>query len=197
MFRYLILLALFSAALACAQMHPNSITVTASRSSSVQPDQVVFAVSVTSPLTTGQNDVIAALQGSGIGLANFTGVYTSQQYVGQQYVTALQWNFTLTVPLANMKATVDMFTGLQMSFSKGSAGLSLSFSVQGLQASAQAQQAQPCSLAGLISDARAQATQIANAAGATVGSILALTNSVSDASVTCSATVKFALGGGI
>jgi uncharacterized protein YggE len=197
MFRYLILLALFSAALACAQMHPNSITVTASRSSSVQPDQVVFAVSVTSPLTTGQNDVIAALQGSGIGLANFTGVYTSQQYVGQQYVTALQWNFTLTVPLANMKATVDMFTGLQMSFSKGSAGLSLSFSVQGLQASAQAQQAQPCSLAGLISDARAQATQIANAAGATVGSILALTNSVSDGSVTCSATVKFALGGGI
>jgi uncharacterized protein YggE len=193
MIRLFSLLYLLLSGLAFAQ---NSITVTATRNSSVQPDQAVFRVSVTSGLTTGRDDVIAALQGSGIGLANFSSVYSIQNYVNNQLVTVLQWNFTLTVPLANLKPTIDTFTGLQMSLAKGTTGMTLSFSVQGLQASPQAQQAQPCSLAGLISDARAQATSIANAAGSTVGSILAVTNSVSDTAVICSATVKFALGSG-
>jgi uncharacterized protein YggE len=196
MLRHSVLLTVVSGAFAFAQSSPNSITVTATRTLNVQPDQAIFQVSVTSNLTTGQSDVIAALQGTGITAANFTSVYSSTQYVNIQYVTALQWNFTLTVPLTNLKPTIDTFTGLQMSLSQGTTGLSLSFSVQGLQASPQAQQAQPCSLSGLISDARAQATAIANAAGSTVGSILAVTNSISDTSVLCSATVKFALGGG-
>jgi hypothetical protein len=184
--------------LSCVALAQNSITVTATRTITVQPDQAVFGVSVTSGTATGRDDVIAALQGSGIGLANFSSVYSTQQYVNDQnqYVTVLQWNFSLTVPLSSMKPTIDTFTGLQMSLAKGTTGLSLSFSVQGLQASAQAQQAQPCSLPGLISDARAQATSIASAAGSTVGAILGVTNSVSDAGVFCSATVKFALGSG-
>lgn len=196
MFRNLTLLALFSATLVFAQTSPNSITVTASRTNTVQPDQVTFAVNVVSPPGASRDDVLAALQGSGITAGNFTSVYTTNQYVGQQYLTALQWNFTLTVPLTNLKPTIDTFTGLQMSLSKGQAGYSLSFSVQGLQASAQAQQAQPCPLAGLISDARAQAQQIANAANSSVGSILAVTNMVSDTTAACSITVKFALAGG-
>lgn len=193
MTRYFVPLCLLSAALGFAQ---SSITVTATRTNTVPPDQAVFQVSVTSNLATGQSDVIAALQGSGINAANFTSVYTQQGYNGGQLVTTLQWNFTLMVPLANLKATVDTFTGLEMSLAKGSTGMSLNFSVQGLQPSPQAQQAQPCSLSGLISDARAQATSIANAAGSTVGAVLAVTNSVSDAAVVCSATVKFALGTG-
>jgi uncharacterized protein YggE len=190
MSRLFVPLILLSASLAVAQTTPNSITVTATRNLTVQPDQVQFQVSVTSPLTSSRDDVIAAVQGAGITLANFTSMYTTQQYVNGQYVTSLQWNFNLTAPLTNMKGTVDTFTGLQMSLSKAGAGFSLSFSVQGLQISPQAQQAQPCSLAGLISDARSQAQKIANAAGATVGPVLALTNSVADTGVFCSATVN-------
>lgn len=197
MFQHTIPLALVATALAFGQSSPNSITVTAARTNNPQPDQVVFQVSVTSPLTTSRDDVIAALQGSGIGLANFSGVSTQQTYNGTQFLTLLQWNFTLTAPLANMKSTVDMFTGLQMSLSKGNSALSVSFSVQGMQVSPQAQQAQPCSLPDLISDARAQALKIANAASLSLGSILGLVNAVSDTTVTCSVVVRFAVGTGI
>jgi uncharacterized protein YggE len=195
--RNFILLTLISTGLALAQTTPNSITVTATRTVTAQPDQVVFQLSVTSPLTAGRDDVIAALQGTGITAANFTSMYTNQQYVNGQYLTALQWNFNLTAPLSNLKSTIDTFTGLQMSLAKGNTGMSLSFAVQALQVSPQAQQAQPCSLAGLISDARSQAQKIANAAAVTVGPVLAITNSISDTGmVACSATVKFALSGG-
>jgi len=197
MFQHTVPLALVATALAFGQSNPNSITVTASRTNNPQPDQVVFQVTVTSPLTTSRDDVIAALQGSGIGLTNFTGVSTQQTYNGKQYLTSLAWNFTLTAPLTSMKPTVDTFTGLQMTLSKAATGLWLGFSVQGMQVSPQAQQAQPCSLPELISDARAQALKIANAANMSLGSVLGLINAVSDTTVTCSVTVKFALGTGI
>jgi uncharacterized protein YggE len=198
MFRYVLLLTLLSAALAFAQPSPNTLTVTATRTASVQPDQVVFGVSVTSPLTASQGDVIAALQGSGITAANFSSIYTSQTFSpnSNQLVSVLQWNFTITVPIANLKSTIDTFTGLQMVLSKSKTGLSLSFNVQGMQASAQAQRAQPCSLSGLISDARAQALKIANAASATLGNIVGLSNAVSDTAALCSATVTFGLTAG-
>ena len=196
MFRYLFLLTLVFTALAAAQPSPNTLTVTATRTVSVQPDQVVFGVSVTSPLTTSQGDVISALQGSGITAANFSSIYSSQTVNGTQLVSVLQWNFTITVPIANLKPTIDTFTGLQLALSKAKNGLSLSFNVQGMQASAQAQQSQACSLSGLISDARAQALKIANAASATLGNIVGLSNAVSDTSALCSATVTFGLTAG-
>src|SRR5260370_31326366 len=67
-------LALVSGSLAFAQLDSNSITVSASRSGTLQPDQALFVVSVQSDLNTSLNDVLAALQGSGITSANFSGV---------------------------------------------------------------------------------------------------------------------------
>jgi len=183
-------------ALVHAQSSGNTVTVTATRPSAAQPDQVVFTVNVTSGLNTSRDDVIAALQGSAITLANFTGVSTVQQYsqgVPAQVQIKLQWSFSLTVPLTNMKSTTSSLTALQMSVAKANNGLSLSFSVQGTSVSAQAQQSQPCPLSDLLSDARAQATKIANAASMGLGSILAVSSSA--ISSTCALTVKFALGG--
>jgi uncharacterized protein YggE len=204
MFSRFLLVSLLGGAVCFAQPAPNTITVTATRAVSVQPDQVVFNVTVTSPVTSSRDEVVAALQGSGITLANFTSVYSTQTVVSQQIgqassnqlVTVLQWNFTLTVPLANLKSTIDTLTGLQMALSTAKNGMSMGFSVQGMQASAQAQQAQPCSLSGLIADARAQALKIANAASATLGNIVALSNAVADTSPVCSATVTFGLTAG-
>src|SRR5579863_4641627 len=65
---------MLSGSLAFGQLDSNSITVSASRSTSLQPDLAVFAVTVQSGLSTSLADVIAALQGSGITQANFAGV---------------------------------------------------------------------------------------------------------------------------
>ena len=63
--RALIFAYLLSGSLVFGQLDSNSITVTASRSVTFQPDQIVFSVDVSSPLDTSLDDVIAALASSG------------------------------------------------------------------------------------------------------------------------------------
>src|ERR1700730_7421267 len=69
-------LLILSVSAAFAQLDSNSVTVTATRSMTQQPDQVLFGVTVQSGLNTSLDDVVAALQGSGITSANFSGVST-------------------------------------------------------------------------------------------------------------------------
>src|SRR5229473_2184173 len=71
---FLICIISASASLVSAQTDSNSITVVASRTASLQADQAVFGVAVTSGLNASFEDALGALQGSGITLANFTGV---------------------------------------------------------------------------------------------------------------------------
>lgn len=193
------------------QVSQNSVTVTASRNTNLQPDQVVFNVMVTSGLDATRDTVVAALQGAGITLANFSSVTTIQQYSPAKgaALVALGWSFTLPVALSNMKSTVGLLSAVQASIAKANQGLSMSFTVQGTQVSPQLQQSQTCLASDLIADARAQATKIAAAAGMSVGSVLAAsgvtattdsgsTNPFSSAytyNPGCSLTVKFALGG--
>ncbi len=198
------------ASIACAQLSSNSVTVTASRNSTLQPDQVVFRVIVETALDATRDDAVAAIQGSGITLANFTGVNTIQNYnaQGQQTQTRLQWTFSLPVAMSNMKSTIGVLSAVQKSNAQKNNGINISFGVAGTQVSAQAQQSQTCSQTDLLADARAQAQKLASAAGATLGSVLAMSSaSVSTTDSTgglfsspyyapvCSMTVKFALGG--
>src|ERR1700682_1639233 len=55
-----------SVSLAYGQLDSNSITITASRNTAVEPDQVVFSVGVSAGLNSSLDDVLAALAGSGI-----------------------------------------------------------------------------------------------------------------------------------
>jgi hypothetical protein len=203
------LLLVVCAGLATAQVTPNSVTVTANRNTNLQPDQAVFGVNVTTPVDATRDDVIAALQGSGITLSNFTSVQSLQVPSGRVTNTALQWSFALPAPLANMKATLGLLSAVQNSMAKDKPAFMMSFGVNGLQVSPQAQQSQTCSLADLVNDARAQAQKLASAAGATVGAVMAISNAtvVTDTGSTnpfaqptlapsCSLTVKFALSGG-
>ena len=216
-----ILLFLSCCSLAFGQIDANSVTISASNSANLQPDQAVFGVTVQSGLNTGLDDVLAALQGSGITAANFSGVSTSQQTVYNGGVSSttlsLQWAFTLPAPLTNTKGTVASLTILQQNIAKLNSGLTLSFSIIGTQVSQQLAQSQSCSLSGLIANATAQAQSLAAAANLTVGRILALSSSTSNGvsnsggffaefgsvsfSTTsavpppCAVTVKFALTG--
>lgn len=182
----LVLLLVSFCPLAFGQLDSNSITVSVSRNASLQPDQAIFGVTVQSGLGTGLDDVIAALQGSGITAANFSGVSTQEQLSGtfgsvtQPPQLTLLWVFTLPVPLTKTKDTVASLTTLQQSIAKANAGLTLSFSIAGTQVSQQLAQSQTCSLPGLIADATAQAQSLAAAGGLYLGAITAMSSATSN-----------------
>src|SRR5437016_517240 len=120
---FLICLFLASTLLVSAQTDSNSITVVASRNTSLQADQAVFGVAVSSGLSASFEDVLGALQGSGITLANFTGVSSplSPVVISNPFIGAgpfapppnLQWSFTLAVPLSKIKDTIAALTTVQ------------------------------------------------------------------------------------
>jgi uncharacterized protein YggE len=183
---FLILALLAFASLISAQTDSNSITVTASRNPNLQADQAVFGVSVSSGLDASLGDVFGALQGSGITLANFTGVSTPPQYfianpptTTSPFPPEAQWLFTLAVPLSKIKDTIASLTTVQQNAAKKNNGLSVTFQIQGSQVSLQALQSQTCALTDLIADARAQAQKLADAAGMGVGVILAMSSATS------------------
>jgi len=181
-----IFLPLLFCSVAFAQLDSNSITVSASNNTTLQPDQALFSVSVQSSINTGLDDVLAALQGSGITAANFSGVNTQGQTIATlgtippTQAPTLTWSFTLPAPLANIKATVASLTTVQQNIAKLNNGLMLSFSIVGTQVSQQLVQSQTCSLSGLIAAATMQAQNLAAASGLTLGAILALSSSTSN-----------------
>ena len=191
------------ASLAHGQLDSNSVTVTSSRGTSLQADQAVFAVFVDSGPTASLDDVLAALQGSGITLANFSGVNTTNAPIlfvpppnlpPQPPPPMLEWAFGFPVPLSKLKDTFATLTTLQQGIAKKNNGLSLTFRVQGTQVSPQLLQQQTCSLTDLIADARAQAQKLASAAGLNVGNVLAL-SSFTSATVPSSVVPVISSGG--
>lgn len=175
-----VLFFLLSAAFAFAQLDSNSITVSASRSTNLQPDQIVFAIFVDGGPDATLDSVLTALGPAGITMANFAGVGTVQGYspTGTQ-TQSVEWAFGLPVPLAKMKDTTAALTSLQQNIAQNNSALTMSFSVNGTQVSPQTQQSQTCVLTDVLGDAKAQAQNLATAAGLTLGGILALAGSTS------------------
>src|SRR5215467_7458019 len=133
-----------------AQLSSGSVTVSVSRSSNVQPDQVVFSLTVTSSADKCLGDIVSALSGLGISAPNLVGLSSGSQSPG--IITlgpsqpSLNWEFQLTVPLTRMKDVTASLTSLQKTIGQQNSGLSLSFSVQGTQVSAQSSN---CDFGGL------------------------------------------------
>ena len=176
------------------QAASNSVTVTASRTTSVPADQIVFGVTVNSGLDKGLDDILNALSSSGITASNFTGISTGPvPQPGFVPQSALRWLFQLPVAISKVKDTTSTLAALQQSLAKAGGGLTLDFSLQGTQVSAQAQSAQTCNLAELVADARAQAQKLAAPAGFTPGAILAVASTTGPAAAACSLTVRFLL----
>jgi hypothetical protein len=192
----LFLLVVF-ASFACAQLDSNSITVNASHSANLQPDQALFAVFVQSDANTSLDDVLAALQGSGITAANFAGVssYSPINWNGTTLPPTIQWTFSLPVSLTKTKDMVATLTALQQNIAQNNKSLKLSFSIQGTQVSQQLQQSQTCSIPDLLTDARTQAQTLAAAGGVTLGTILAMSSPTS--SVATAARQDYPLNTGI
>jgi hypothetical protein len=188
----ILFLVFIPASMTLAQLDSNSVTVTASTTSALQADQVVFNVSLIAPITTSLNDVLAALTGTGITQANLSGGYQFVAMIpGLAPAPTVTWNFTLPVPLSQLKATVATLNGLQTSIAAKNNGMQLSFSVNGTQVSTQLQQSQTCSPTSLITSARARAQNLVTTAGLRLGNILAMSSPTPASG--CSLTVKFQL----
>ena len=99
---------LFAVVPVFGQLPSHTVIVQATRSVSLQPDQVAFAVSVASNASTNLNPVVAALAGVGITAADLTGVENSDP-------STFDWGFTLAVPVASLTATIASLTKLEQS----------------------------------------------------------------------------------
>ena len=164
---FMAVICLGAASSAFGQIQSDTITVQATRSIQLTPDQIVFNLTVTAGANTSFDHVLTALQALGITAANLSSTSFGNQ-------DSLEWSFSLAVPFAQMKATIASLTSLGQSISKGNSGLKLSFAAQGSTASPELMQAKPCSTDDLIADAQAQAQKMAAAAGFTVGAIVAI-----------------------
>ncbi len=175
---YAALVSLASASLGLAQLDSNSITIDASRAIGLQADQAVFSLDVKSGLDVSLDDVLAALEGSGITMANLSSIRGQ----GPSLLPAttndrgLVWVFNVTVPLNRITAETASLTALQRTISIRNNGLSLSFDVMGSQVSPQRQQPDQCPIEGLLADALSQARKLGEAAGVSVGPVIALSD---------------------
>jgi uncharacterized protein YggE len=163
-----------------AQLPSNTLTITATRTINLQPDQALLSLSVTSSAATNLGQVVAALSGVGVTPANLSGVGNNTT------PPSFQWNFTLPVPLSNLTASIAALSNLEQTIAQNNSGLILTFPVEGTQvspASQQQQQSQPCSNADLIADATAQAQKLVAAAGMILGPIIKLSNAPTAAQV--------------
>jgi len=180
---FIILLLLGAQLLAFGQIDSGAITIRATRSIIIPPDQAVLGIDVSSSFNAGLDQVVAPLQGLGITAANLSSVSGSNSAglfnVGGTGTGSsndfLDWSFQLTVPFQKMPGTVAALGALQKTIGQNNSGLSLTFYVSALQTSVEAQQAQ-CLQAALIADARAQAQKLADAAGSGVGPIWSLSD---------------------
>ena len=107
------------------QLPPHTLTIAATRSINLQPDQVLFSLSVSSGAASTLDQIVAALSGLGITSSNLTGVFNNPTPPN------FQWDFTLAAPLSNLTATIGSLTKLQQTITQNNSGLTLTFYVDG------------------------------------------------------------------
>ena len=193
------------ASLAIAQLDPYTLTVTATRSISIQPDQARLVIYVDADPSVGLNDILNLVQSVGLTQTSLLNVYTAS--LGPPQSQALEWAFSLTVPYTSLKNTLSQLGTLQAA--QQTSGFMVTFQVTGVVVSPQLQASQTCQTAALVSDATAQAQALSQAAGLGLGPISSITDGSTGAapasvagvylftpsapSLACTAVVKFKL----
>lgn len=140
------------------QLDSGSVTVTATRTMTFQPNQAEFAVAVPSAADASLDDVLPAMASAGVTAANLAGITQAER--------GLTWTFAWIVPLSRTKETIAALQALR-----------LQFQVTGVGVSDDVLSPDRCSMSDLIADARTQADRLARSVGAGVGSVLAVANS--------------------
>jgi uncharacterized protein YggE len=159
------------------QNSQRTLTVSASRTINVTPDQVTLAAYVDTTVDGTLDDAVAALAGTGFTGANLLNVSPLYSQSGNE------WQFSATVPLAKI---IDSLAALQKAQNgvSGTAGVvtAVSFAVQGTQVSSDLAAAQDCTKPALVADAQAYARRVAAAAGLSLNGILAISDGAAQGS---------------
>jgi hypothetical protein len=152
-------LLLACAALACAQLDDNTLTVTVTRTVTAQPDQATLGLNVTTPATAGLDEVLAAFAGLNLAATDLTYFNT----LGQ----SLNWQFSKTLPFSGLKDALAALAATQTTYT-------FSYYVQGQSSQGAQQSAALCPIPTLLSSAQTQAQQIASAVGVRLGPIVSM-----------------------
>lgn len=168
---YLLTALLAAELVVLGQPDNGTLTISAARTQALMPpDQATFDVTVFSRFESGLDQVLAALPGTGITSADLTGV------VGTSPGQELQWIFVVSAPFSKMADVAATLMALQKTIGQNNSGLGLRFDLSSIQVSQEARQSHPCSFSDLVTDARAQAQRLADAAGVGAGPILSLSD---------------------
>jgi hypothetical protein len=146
-------------ALLFGQLDSGSVTVTATRSIGLQPDQAVLTASVLSGLDANFDQILRSVADAHIVESEFSGVTVVNQPLG----LSLRWDFDLAVPIAQLPDTISTLRA-QL----------LNITVRGTQVSAERRAAEPCPREDLMADATSQARRMSLAAGIALGPILSV-----------------------
>ena len=134
--RRVVVFLVISAVPLLAQLANNTVTVTASQTSTAQPDEAVISVDVSSGADKTLDYVVAAVSGVGITAADLVGIANSAYNSGLPTTAFLDWGFQLVVPISKLKATMAALTALEKTISQNSV-LTLDYTMRGTRASGQ------------------------------------------------------------
>ncbi|SPE40711.1 exported hypothetical protein [Candidatus Sulfopaludibacter sp. SbA3] len=167
---------------ALGQQAASALTMSASRTVNVPPDQIVVTAYVDTIIGATVDDALAALSGTGITSANligFSGGTQNNYFIGGNSTgPGLEWSFSIHVPFSKMKDTIAALQ-TAAAVTGTSPVTAVSFSVQGTLVSPQLLAAQDCSYASLVADAQAQARKVAAAASVPLGGIVTISDTAS------------------
>jgi hypothetical protein len=156
-----------------AQTPPETVTVAASRSLSLPPDQVAFQVTVRTKSTATVDDAVALLAGTPLTIANLTGAGNNYGYLTD--TGYLSWNFEWLTSLSKIKDATTSLARAQQQAEKNNGAGALTYGVTRVQLSDAAAR-QACDSTALVNDARTEAGRIASAAGLNVGTVTSLSD---------------------
>jgi hypothetical protein len=133
--RRVVVFLVISAVPLLAQLANNTVTVTASQTSTAQPDEAVISVDVSSgairPWIT-----LWPQSAADITAADLVGIANSAYNSGLPTTAFLDWGFQLVVPISKLKATMAALTALEKTISQNSV-LTLDYTMRGTRASGQ------------------------------------------------------------
>jgi hypothetical protein len=144
-----------------AQLESDFLTVAATRSIGLQPDQAVITISVPSGLDGSLEEILGIVADAGITEADFSDVTVMNEWF--RSTLRLRWDFNLSVPIAQLQDTISSLRGL-----------GLTYALRGVQVSQEKRASEQCPRADLIADATAQARKMALAAAVSLGPILSV-----------------------
>jgi hypothetical protein len=166
----------FAAVPLCGQ---EGITVTASRTADLSPEEVTWNIAVLADQDSTLDQVLQAIKDTGLAAKDLTGI-SAQQYGPGPSQSRLAYQFAITARFASFKETMDKLAAARRSLLANNSNIELQTYFMSVAASeASREQARQAALADLIADARRKAELAAKAAGLTLGSIQGMIDSTS------------------